>query len=184
MTYLFLANGFEEIEAITCVDILRRADIQVKTVSLMEEKLVYGAHDIPLEADMRFTECDFASARMAILPGGYEGAMNMIRHPDFRTQLKKMEEGGAYLAAICAAPMVLAKASVIGGRECTIYDGMEKELIDAYYVDKDVVVSDRIITGRGPAAAGAFALTLVAILKGEEKRDQIRKEMLYRDHDL
>ena len=78
MTYIFLARGFEEIEALTAVDMMRRAGIQIRTVSLMESKMVYGAHDIGVEADLLFGECDFAHCRMMILPGGYEGTMNMM----------------------------------------------------------------------------------------------------------
>ena len=92
-----------------------------------------------MEADLLFGECDFAHCRMMILPGGYEGTMNMMNHREFLMRLKEYAESGGFVAAICTAPMVLARASVLGGHEATIYDGMESELLDASYVKRDVV---------------------------------------------
>ena len=151
MTYIFLANGFEEIEALTTVDMLRRAGIQIKMVSIMREKMVYGSHGIGVEADIIFEECNFENCQMLIVPGGYEGVENICNHFDCKAALRKFAESGRYVAAICAGPMALAKVRILGGHEATIYDGMESELIDAEYVKKNVVVSGNIITGRGPA---------------------------------
>lgn len=181
MTYIFLARGFEEIEALTAVDMMRRAGIQIRTVSLMESKMVYGAQDIGVEADLLFGECDFAHCRMMILPGGYEGTMNMMNHREFLMRLKEYAESGGFVAAICAAPMVLARASVLGGHEATIYDGMESELLDASYVKRDVVVSGNVVTARGPGLATEFASKLIEILAGRDALDEVRRGMLIED---
>ncbi|MDY6037447.1 MAG: DJ-1 family glyoxalase III [Eubacterium sp.] len=179
MTYIFLANGFEEIEALTVVDMFRRSGIQIKTVSVMESKIVYGAHDIGVEADILLGECDFDRCQMLIIPGGLSGCENLCNHFDFKIALRKYAESGRFIAAICAGPMVLAKSSVLGGYESTIYDGMESELIDAEYIKKNVLVSGNIITARGPAYAADFAAKLITILKDEETAREVRREMLF-----
>ena len=167
MTYIFLANGFEEIEALTTVDMLRRAGIQIKMVSIMREKMVYGSHGIGVEADIIFEECNFESVE------------NICNHFDCKAALRKFAESGRYVAAICAGPMALAKARILGGHEATIYDGMESELIDAEYVKKNVVVSGNIITGRGPAYASDFASELIRILKNDDVASEVRGDMLF-----
>ena len=179
MTYIFLANGFEEIEALTTVDMLRRAGIQIKMVSIMREKMVYGSHGIGVEADIIFEECNFENCQMLIVPGGYEGVENICNHFDCKAALRKFAESGRYVAAICAVPMALAKARILGGHEATIYDGMESELIDAEYVKKNVVVSGNIITGRGPAYASDFASELIRILKNDDVANEVRGDMLF-----
>lgn len=179
MTYIFLANGFEEIEALTTVDMLRRAGIQIKMVSLISEKMVYGSHGIGVEADIIFEECNFDNCQMLIVPGGYEGVENICNHFECRAVLRKFAESGRYVAAICAGPMALAKASILGGHEATIYDGMESELIDAEYVKKNVVVSGNIITGRGPAYASDFATQLIKTIKGDDVASEVRGSMLF-----
>ena len=182
MTYIFLANGFEEIEALTTVDMLRRAGIQIKMVSIMREKMVYGSHGIGVEADIIFEECNFENCQMLIVPGGYEGVENICNHFDCKAALRKFAESGRYVAAICAGPMALAKAKKCCSNNssyCSIYDGMESELIDAEYVKKNVVVSGNIITGRGPAYASDFASELIRILKNDDVASEVRVDMLF-----
>ncbi len=131
MVYVFLATGFEEVEALTAVDLLRRADIQVKTVSIMEDKLVYGSHGIGVEADILFKEGLYDRCAMLILPGGMPGTINLCNHGELNEELKLFYEAGKPIAAICAAPMVLGRAGLLSGHEATIYDGMEEELAGA-----------------------------------------------------
>jgi 4-methyl-5(b-hydroxyethyl)-thiazole monophosphate biosynthesis len=180
MVYLILANGFEETEAVTVVDILRRADIQIKTVSIMEDRLVYGAHGMGLEADTLFKEVDFGTCSMAVLPGGMPGTLNLCNYKPLSEELMALNNEGKPLAAICAAPMVLGRLGLLKGKRATIYDGMEEELAGADYINKDVVADKGIITSKGPGTAMIFALSLVAYIKGEEKAAEVRAALLYR----
>lgn len=180
MIYVFLANGFEEIEALTAVDILRRADIQVKTVSVMEDKLVYGAHGIGVEADILFKEGDYNRCAMLIFPGGMPGTTNLCNHRGLNEELKEFYAAGKPVAAICAAPMVLARAGVLQGHKATIYSGMEEELIGAEVVtDQNVVISGNVITSKGPGTAMDFALKIIEYIKGTQAADEIKAELLY-----
>lgn len=178
MVYLFLANGFEEIEALTCTDLLRRANIQVKTVSVMEDRLVYGAHGVGVEADILFRQGDYQSGQMLILPGGMPGTTNLCNHRELCEELTEFAASGKTIAAICAAPMVLGRLGVLAGHEATIYRGMEDELAGALAKDEKVVVSGNIITGQGPAAAMEFALALITRLKGEDAAKAVRAGLL------
>lgn len=180
MVYVFLAHGFEEIEALTAVDLLRRAEVQVKTVSIMEEKLVYGAHGIGVEADILFKEAMFDKCGMLIFPGGMPGTTNLCNHKELIEEVKAFAQTGKPVAAICAAPMVLAKAGLFDGHEATIYPGMEAELVDAVPTAGNVVKSGNLITSKGPGTAMDFALALIAELKGEDKAAEIKAELIYR----
>lgn len=180
MVYIFLANGFEEIEALTVADLLRRAEIQIKTVSIMEDKLVYGAHGIGVEADILFKEGLYDKCAMLILPGGMPGTTNLCNHRELNEELKEFAAAGKPVAAICAAPMVLAKAGLLQGHEATIYEGMEEELTGAVHRSDKVVVSGNVITSKGPGTAMDFALAIIAYLKGAEKAKEIAAELLYK----
>ena len=180
MVYVFLAHGFEEVEAVTVTDVLRRAGIQVKTVSLMEEKLVYGSRGIAVEADIMFREGDYNKCEMLVLPGGMPGTENLCNHRDLVAELKQFYLKGKPVAAICAAPMVLGRCGILEGHDATIYPGMEEELIGAIKKKDDVVVSGNVITSKGPATAMKFALTIINYIKGNEKAEEIAEELLYR----
>ena len=180
MVYVFFAHGFEEIEALTAIDLLRRADIQVKSVSIMEEKLVYGAHGIGVEADILFKEADMKRCAMLVFPGGMPGTTNLCNHKELIEEVKQFYEEGKPVAAICAAPMVLAKAGLFDGHEATIYPGMEEKLVGAVPTAGNVVKSGQLITSKGPGTAMDFALALIAELKGEEKAREIREDLIYR----
>lgn len=179
MVYVFLANGFEEIEALTCVDLLRRADIQVKTVSIMEDKLVYGSKGIGVEADILFKEGDYERCGMLILPGGMPGTTNLCNHRELNEELKSFYAAGKPVAAICAAPMVLGRAGLLGGHRATIYTGMEEELTGAVPTGEKVVVSENVITSKGPGTAMDFALAIIEYLSGGQKAREIAQELLY-----
>lgn len=179
MVYVFLAHGFEEIEALTAVDLMRRADIQVKTVSIMEEKIVYGAHGIGVEADILFREAMFKTCGMLVFPGGMPGTTNLCNHKELISELQAFAQTGKPVAAICAAPMVLAKAGLFDGHEATIYPGMEKELTGAVPTEGNVIKSGNLITSKGPGTAMDFALALIAELKGAEIATEIKEELIY-----
>lgn len=179
MMYVFLANGFEEIEALTVVDLLRRADIQVKTVSIMEERQVYGSKGIGVEADILFKQGNYDNCAMLILPGGMPGTENLCNHRELNEELKNFYEAGKPIAAICAAPMVLGKAGLLNGHRATIYSGMEEELKGAQPVDEKVVISGNIITSKGPGTAMDFALAIIEYAKGAQKAGEIAAELLY-----
>ena len=180
MVYVYLATGFEEVEGLTAVDVLRRAGIDAKTVSVTGEKTVVGAHGIAVEADILFEEADHEKCEMIVLPGGMPGALNLSEHKGLTDQIRAFAESAdKKVAAICAAPMVLAGCGVLDGRDATIYPGMEDHLRGANHTGESVTVSGNIITGKGPALAMEFALALVEALKGEKARADIAKGLLF-----
>ncbi len=172
---VLLANGFEEIEALTVVDVLRRANIECELVSI-EKEYVTGAHNITVKADVLID--DIKNVDMLILPGGMPGATNLRDDSRVINLIKNLLENNKKVAAICAAPIVLEKASVIDGECVTSYPGFENELKGANYKEDLVVVSGNIITSRGPATALEFAYTILKEL-GSDKTETLREEMLY-----
>ena len=182
MVYVHLAEGFEEVEALTCVDVLRRADIKVQTVSITGEKTVMGTHGIPVVADILYEEADYPSCEMIVLPGGLPGADHLEAHEGLAKHICCFAKDAANkkLAAICAAPQVFGSCGILEGKKATIYPGMEDELIDAVPTAGNVVKSGNLITSKGPGTAMDFALALIAELKGEEKAAEIQAELIYR----
>lgn len=176
---LFLADGFEEIEALATVDVLRRAGVQVTTVSINPAGLVTGAHGIPVMADVLFEQAQYADADMLILPGGMPGAANLDAHEGLRRLITAHAEAGKWLAAICAAPMVYGHMGLLSGRKATCYPGFEGELDGAAYTAAPVEKDGNIITGKGPAVVLPFAYTLAEVLVGEEIVAQVKAGMLY-----
>ena len=174
---VFLAEGFEEIEAISIIDILRRAEISVTTISVSKGKLVKGAHNIPVQADKLFDDVDFANYEMLILPGGMPGAKNLNEHEGVKEQLKAFAKD-KLIGAICAAPMVLGGMGLLKGKRATCFPGFEPELIDATVTNEPVTVDGNIITGKGPAFAIKFSLQIIEILAGKATRDQISNDLL------
>ncbi len=177
-SFIFLAEGFEEIEALTVVDVMRRAGLDVKTVSIGSEHEVTGAHGITVKADMLFKEADFGGSEWLILPGGMPGSTNLFQFQAL-CDLLKVHKGK--IAAICAAPaVVLAPLGLLNGVEATCYPGFEEKCTENGAVMKDarVVVTDRIITGNGPSSALPFALAVVASSLGESAARQVGEGML------
>lgn len=179
MVYLFLADGTEEVEALTVVDLLRRADIEVKTVSIMGRKNIVSSHRIEVLADMLIEEVQ-EEAEMLILPGGIPGTPNLAAHTGLDTLIRKAADRGAYLAAICAAPTVYGEKGLLKGRRATCYPGMEEGLVDAIVSYDSVVVDGNFITSRGLGTALDFGLKLVEILKDKESADSIAHKIVYR----
>jgi 4-methyl-5(b-hydroxyethyl)-thiazole monophosphate biosynthesis len=178
--FLFLANGFEEIEAITTIDILRRAGITVITISIDSfEKRVTGAHGITIEADALIYDTDFSLGDMLVLPGGIPGATNLRDCPTLNKLIVDYDEKGKYLAAICAAPLVFGTLGLLKNKEAVCYPGYEKELQGASVLDKPVVLSDNIITAKAAGCTVEFALTLVELLKSKKIADNIAAQIFF-----
>ena len=175
---LFLAEGFEEIEALGTVDILRRAQIPVQTVSITDNKNVTGAHRITVAADETFATLDFSTVDVLVLPGGMPGAKHLNEHEELKRQIKTFAEKGNTVAAICAAPMVLGGMRLLDGKKATCYPGFEAELIGAVTTGENVVVADNIITGKGPAFVFDFALQLVETIAGIAARIEVQEGLL------
>lgn len=176
---VFLADGFEEIEGLTVVDLLRRAGIDVATVSITEEYTVHGAHKIDVQADKLFDEINYEEQDMLVLPGGMPGTLNLGEHKGLEEQLRKFYERGKYIAAICAAPSVFGKYGFLRGRKATSYPGFEEELVGAKYMEDAVVVSDYVITSRGMGTAIPFSLSLIEQLIDVDKAKEIGKSIIY-----
>lgn len=179
MVYVHLANGFEEVEALTVIDLLRRAKIEVKSVSITGEKRVMGTHGIPVEADLLFEEADYESCDMIVLPGGLPGADYLGEHEGLVKHIRCFAENDKHLAAICAAPQVFGAQGILEGKKATIYPGMESCLKGAMPQDAIVVEDGKIITSMGPATAMPFALKLIEILKGKEVAEGVAKGLLW-----
>lgn len=175
---LFLADGFEEIEALATVDILRRAHISVTTVSITEKKEVIGAHNIPVIADSLFSDTDFSEVDYLVLPGGMPGAQHLNNHKGLRQLLTDFDCNGKQIAAICAAPMVLGGLGMLEGKQATCYPGFEDKLIGAQVTSQGVATDKHITTGKGPGLAFNFALTLVEQIAGSDKRKEVEQGLL------
>ena len=176
--FIFLADGFEEIEAIAPIDILRRAELDVVTISISDSKTVTGAHGIKVEADQLFTETTFGENDYYVLPGGYDGMLNLSAHQGVNELLKKQHSEGKKLAAICASPSVLGKLGILEGKEAICYPGFEGKLTGATISKKSVVEDGNVITGKGPGVAVQFALKIVESLKGKETASQVSDSLM------
>ena len=176
--YVHLATGFEELEALSPVDVLRRGGVDVKTVSVTGEKTVIGSHGIPVTADLLFSEADYESCEMIVLPGGLPGATNLGAHEGLCGKIREFFSAGKYTAAICAAPMVFGALGILEGKKATIYPGMEAELKGAVPTGELVVTDGTVVTGKGPGAALPFALKLLALLADQETADAVGSGML------
>ena len=181
---VFLADGFEEMEAVTPLDFMRRAGLDAKFVSLAGTLSVTGSHGVTYRADMLFDEKVASEeieedADMLVLPGGLPGAQNLQDNEALGKLLLKFHEEGKFVCAICAAPMVLGHLGILQGKKATIYPGMEDRLIGATPVADKVCRDGNVITGKGPGAAMTFAITLVEALAGKEVADKLRTSTVY-----
>jgi 4-methyl-5(b-hydroxyethyl)-thiazole monophosphate biosynthesis len=178
MIYVHLADGFEEIEAITVIDILRRAGLETEMVSITGRLSVTGTHGVQIVADIVFEDAVYDNCELIVLPGGLPGATNLDEHARLREKIQSFAKQGKRLAAICAAPLVLGHAGVLEGKEATCYPGFEAELRGAVVTETAVCVSGNVTTSRGPGTAAAFALELVRQAKGDAVRDSVAQDML------
>lgn len=179
-SYLFLANGFEEIEALTTVDILRRAGIEIETVSITDDKTVAGAHGITVLADKTYAQIDTANADWLIIPGGLPGSTNLHEFTPLNDALKAHFAEGGNIAAICAAPaMVLAPLGILDNREATGYPGSLTTERPVEWRDAPVVTAGNVVTGNGPASAMRFALAIVAKATEDAKAQEVGSGLLF-----
>ncbi len=177
--YMFLAEGFEDIEALIPIDVLRRGGVDVNTVSITDQNLVESAHGVAMLADWTFEECDLSDADLLMLPGGMPGATNLNAHEGLKQALVAQNERGGLISAICAAPLVLGGLGLLNGRRATCYPGFEQTLTGATYTAELCTVDGNITTGEGPAAAFPYAYTLLARLTDQATADAIAEGMRY-----
>lgn len=175
---VLLADGFEEIEALTAVDLLRRARIYVDTISITDDYTVHGAHGINVQTEDLFDEVDFSESDMIVLPGGMPGTTNLKEHAGVRKVVKEHTQAGKYVGAICAAPTVLADLGLLKGKKITCYPTVEQEIQGAVLLRTPVAVDGNIVTGRGAETAVEFALKLIEVLEGEEKAQEVAKAIV------
>ena len=180
--YVFLANGFEDVEALIPVDVLRRGGVEVITVSITgDSQVVESAHNVQIVADAMIEDCDFSDADLLFLPGGMPGASNLYEHEGVRQAVLAQAKADKKVAAICAAPaVVLAQLGILDGKSATCYPGFEKLLTKAEYTADLVTVDGNITTAEGPAAAFPFAYELLSQLVSMEVSDQIAEGMRFK----
>ena len=176
---VFLADGFEEIEGLTVVDLLRRAGEEVEMVSIMGRKEIYGAHGIKVLADSLFEETDFADAKMLVLPGGMPGTLHLGAYEPLTKMLVEWNTNEKNIAAICAAPSVFGDLGLLEGKEAVCYPGFEVRLTGASIVSESVAISGNIVTSRGLGTAIDFAAALIEKLQSKEKAEEIKKSIIY-----
>lgn len=179
-SYMFLATGFEETEAIAPLDVMRRAGLDVATVSITGERAVCGAHGVPVVADLLFDEADFSDAQWLICPGGLPGATNLADCKPLCELLKKHFAAGGNVAAICASPgVVLAPLGIIDDRQVACYPGAFADACPHYDPEHLVITDQNVVTGAGPAAAYAFGFAIVENTLGEEAAKEVSQGMLF-----
>ncbi len=180
MLYIFLANGFETVEAMAPIDLCRRAGLDIKTVSITNDKTVISSHNIPVVADITLNEVNFDDAAMLILPGGMPGTTNLEKCDTLINELKKHYNAGKKIAAICAAPKILGALNMLAGKKACIFPGMEDNLIGAIVEYNKVSKDGNIITSRGMGCATDFGAAIVAEFCGQEKADELLKTVVYK----
>lgn len=176
MIYLFLAEGFEEIEALAVVDVLRRAEIDVATVGVGSRQIA-GAHKITVTADIEDKDIITSNIDAVILPGGMPGTLNLEKSPVVKACINHCADNGLYIAAICAAPSILGHMGLLDGKKAICFPGFEEQLTGADITQAPVVKDEKIITGKGPGAAVEFALELVKSFKDKSLAENIRMSM-------
>lgn len=175
MIYVLLATGFEEMEAIAPIDLLRRAGETVKTVSITDEKTVMGAHGIPVVADLTSGEAGTDGLKGVILPGGLPGTTNLEASAFVQALLDHAAANELFIGAICAAPSVLGHKGLLRGKKAVCYPGYETELVGAEVVNAPAVIDGRTVTGKGAGTAAAFALALVEAIVSKDTADRLRE---------
>ena len=176
---VLLADGFEEIEGLTVVDLLRRAKIYVDTISIMDDYIVHGAHGINVQTEDLFDEVDFDEFDMVVLPGGMPGTLQLGDHERVNGIIREFAEQKKLVAAICAAPSVLGAAGILEGKTAVCHPGFEGELKGANVIYENVAVDENIITSRGMGTAFDFGLAIVSYFMDDEVVADVRTHMIY-----
>ncbi len=177
---IHLATGFEEIEAISIIDVLRRANIQVTVVSITGELKVEGAHNITVSADELFENINYGQVSMIILPGGMPGSENLNNHSGLKQQIQNFYSTNKPIAAICAAPLVFGNLGLLKGKTATCFPGFEKYLTGATISELPVVADGNIITGKGAGVAIHFALKIVEVLIDKQTATKLSEQLQLR----
>lgn len=178
MVYIILGTGFEEIEAVAPCDILRRGGVDVRFAGI-GGKLITGGNGITVQADCTVEEMDLEQMDMIVLPGGMGGVRSILGSETAMDAVRWAHENGRFVAAICAAPSILAKLGITDGKQAVVYPGMEPEMGTALMQDANAVRDGRVLTGRAPGAALDFGYLLLGTLKDEETAQRVRSGMVY-----
>ncbi len=176
MIYAFLAKGFEEVEAIATIDVIKRAEIDICTVGI-GSKIVCGAHNIPVFCDLDESEVDVTDVDAIILPGGMPGTLNLEKNETVNKFIDYAVNNNKLIAAICAAPSILGHKGLLNGKEATAFPGFEEELDGAVISDKYVVADGNIITARGMGSAIDFGLKIVEYFQGESSALRLKNTL-------
>ncbi len=176
--YIFLANGYEEVEALATADVLRRGGVEIALVSMQESREAKGSHGICVLADSTFKEGAYEDADVLILPGGMPGTKTLDGHKGLAEVIKSQFNKGKLVAAICAAPSVLGHLGILKGRKATCFPGFEKELGGAEFVDRPAVIDGNVVTGKSMGTAVDFGLAVYAKLCGEDKASELEKRLV------
>ena len=176
---VFLADGFEEIEGLTVVDLLRRAGVEVVTASVKGKKEINGAHQIMVLADELIEDIDYAKVDMVVLPGGMPGTLNLAKCEMVVNIVKEFHESGKEIAAICAAPSILGDLGILAGKNAVCYPGFEERLSGAIVSEEQVIADGNITTSRGLGTAIPFALKLIEKSVGIEEAQKIKESIIY-----
>ncbi|MCI8326872.1 MAG: DJ-1/PfpI family protein [Lachnospiraceae bacterium] len=176
---IFFADGCEEIEGLSVVDICRRADLEIVTISIMERAEIMGSHKITFLTDTVFEKVDFTELDGVILPGGMPGTLNLQKHDGVNQVIREFAKEGKLVAAICAAPSVLGAAGILEGKEAVCHPGFEEKLTGAKVKFENVAVDGNVITSRGMGTAFDFGLAIVKYFKEEKVVEDVKSHMVY-----
>ena len=179
MVYAFFAEGLEEIEGLAVVDILRRAGIPTEIVSITNQREVTGSHNITIQADKCIHEINIDEAEILFLPGGIPGTPNLAACQPLMEAVKRFDEKGKYLAAVCAAPTIYGEMGLLEGKKATCYPGFEGKLQGAECVTDKVVTDGNITTAKGMGAAVELGLELIRILQGEDAAESMKEKIIF-----
>ena len=177
---VFLADGCEEIEALTVIDILRRGNVDVIGASINDTLGINGAHNIDFKANVTFNDINFDDVDMIVLPGGYEGRNNLLAHDGVCKVCQDFMKKNKYIAAICAAPSILGENSILEGKRATSYPGFENQLKGANSTDKALVIEGNIITSKGPATAMLFSIALLEVMTNTQTAAKVAQGLLFK----
>lgn len=177
---VFFANGYEEIEALTVVDLTRRAGIETWMVSITDEKTVTGSHGITVSMDRTLSEVNFEEVDMIVLPGGMPGTLNLEACEPLMEKVKEFDANGKYISAICAAPTVFGHLGLLKGKKACCYPSMEDGLVGAEVTFETTAVADHILTSRGMGTAIDFGLQIIARFQGQDAADEMAAKIVYR----
>lgn len=179
MVYIFLAEGFETVEAMTPIDMCRRAGIDIKTVSITSDLTVKSSHNIPIVTDINISEVDFENADMLILPGGMPGTINLENCEILMEAVKKQYAKGGKISAICAAPRIFGSLGLLAEKRACVYPGMEDYLRGAHVEYNKVSTDGNIITARGMGCAIEFGAAIITALKSEDEAKKVLDAIVY-----